>query len=82
MKMAKWLANIMICAIMLLVNVYFIISLCVTYFKLTGQLKEGQPMLFEFRTPMWTTLLEFQIVCVAILGGGFFLRRMLRKNRE
>ena len=82
MKMAKWLANIMIGAIILLVTPYFVISLCVAFFKLTGWITEGQPMYFDLKTPTWAGLLIFQVACVAILGVGFFLRRKLRSDRE
>lgn len=78
MRVAKWLANFAISAIILLVSFYFVISLCVAFFKLTGQITEGQEMFFDLQTPMWTGLLYFQAVCVSIIGLGFFLRRKLR----
>ena len=80
MKMAKWLANLMIGAIILLVTPYFVISLCVAFFKLTGWVTEGQPMYFDLKTPTWAGLLIFQAACVAILCVGFFLRRKLRSS--
>jgi hypothetical protein len=80
MKVIKWLANFTISAIVLFVTLYFVISLCVAFFKLFGWITEGQPMLFELRTPSWVALLTFQASCVAILVGGFFLRRKLRRR--
>lgn len=78
MRVAKWLANFAISAIILLVSLYFVISLCVAFFKLTGQITEGQEMFFDLQTPKWAGLLYFQAVCVLIIGLGFFLRRKLR----
>lgn len=77
MKMIKWLANFMIGAIILLVVLYFVISLCVAFFKLSGQVTDGQQMYFDFYTPTWATLLIFQAICVTILAIGFFLRHKL-----
>ncbi len=81
MKIAKWLANFVIGAVMLFVTPYFVISLCVAFFKLTGWVTEGQPMYFDLKTPTWTGLLIFQAACAAIMGVGFFLRRRLRSGR-
>ncbi len=78
MKVAKWLANLAVSAILLVVSLYFVISLCVAFFKLTGQIIEGQPMYFDLQTPTWAGLLLFQAACVAIIGLGFFFRRKLR----
>ena len=80
MKAARWLANLTIGAIVLFVSLYFIISLCVTFFKLTGRVVEGRPMFFELETPTWPSLLMFQAICVAILGVSFLLRNKLRKS--
>jgi uncharacterized membrane protein len=82
MNAAKWLANFTIGGIILLVSLYFVISLCVAFFKLTGQLIEGEPMYLDLQTPTWMDLLIFQAACVAILGVGFFLRRKLQRRRE
>jgi hypothetical protein len=78
MQMAKWLANVAIGFIILIATPYFVISLCVAFFKLSGQLAEGQRMYFDFYTPTWAGLLIFQAACVAIIGAGFFFRRKLK----
>lgn len=78
MKAAKWLASFMIGAIILFVSLYFVISLCVTFFKLTGRIVENQPMFFDLQTPTWASLFIFQVACIAILAAGFFLRHRLR----
>ncbi len=82
MRAAAWLANVLIGAVVLIACLYFVISLCVTFFKLTGQIVEGQPMYFDLRTPTWVGLLIFQSICVAILGVGFYLRSKLRGRSE
>jgi hypothetical protein len=82
MKVAKWMANFVISSIILFVSMYFVISLCVAFFKLTGQVTEGQQMYFDLQTPTWTGLLIFQAACVAIIGLGFFLRRKLHGGCE
>lgn len=82
MKLAKWLANFAISAVILFVGLYFVISLCVAFFKLSGQITEGQPMYFDLQTPTWGDLLMFQAACVAIITLGFFLRRKLRQQPQ
>ena len=82
MKLAKWLANFAINAVILFVGLYFVISLCVAFFKLSGQITEGQPMYFDLQTPTWGGLLMFQAACVAIIALGFFLRRKLRRQPQ
>jgi len=82
MKIARWIASFFIGAIVLVVSLYFVISLCVAFFKITGRIVEGQPMFFELRTPAWTGLLIFQAVCLAVLGICFFLRSKLRGRNE
>lgn len=82
MKLAKWLANFAISSVILFVGLYFVISLYVAFFKLSGQITEGQPMYFDLQTPTWAGLLMFQAGCVAIMGLGFFLRRKLRRQPQ
>jgi len=81
LRIAKWLASFLIGAVILFVGFYFVISLCITYFKLTGGLIEGAPMYFDLRTPRWGPLLTAQALCVAILALGFFLRSKVRGKR-
>ena len=80
MKVAIWLANFAIGAVILLVSCYFAASLPVAYLKLTGQAIEGERMFHDFRTPSWTGLLTYQAICIAIIWVGFFLRGKLRKR--
>ena len=78
MKIAIWLANFSVSSVLLLVGLYFVISLCVAFFKLSGQITEGQQMLFDMQTPTWAGLLTFQGTSAAILGIALVLRRRLR----
>lgn len=82
MRLAIWLANFVIGAVIFIVSSYFVISLIVTYLKLTGQALEGERMFFDFRTPTWGGLLTVQAICVAILGAGFYLRKKLASARS
>lgn len=59
-RIAKGLAGFLIGAVILIVSFYFVISLCITYFKLTGQVVEGTPMYFDLYTPKWGPLLAAQ----------------------
>jgi hypothetical protein len=78
--MLTWLARFVIGLVVLIVTLYFVISLAVTYFKLTGRIVEGQRMFWEMYTPTWAGLLAFQAVCVAILAVALFLRARLPKR--
>jgi len=79
MKVIRWLANAAISTIVLIVTLYLVISVCVAFFKLSGQLIEGLRMFFDLRTPAWSGLLTFQAVCGAVIALGFILRRKLQQ---
>jgi len=78
MKVAAWLANFAVSSVIFIVGLYFTISLCVAYFKLSGQISEGQQMYFDLQTPTWTGLLIFQAASATIIGVALVLRRKLR----
>lgn len=78
--MVKWLANFIVSAIVLMATLYFVVSLCIGFFKLNGMLTEGQPMYIDLNAPTWGKLIIFQAVCVSIIGCGFYLRRKLRRK--
>jgi hypothetical protein len=82
MGVLKGMASFAIGALVLVVTLYFVISLFVAYFKVTGVIAEGQKIYFDLMTPTWPAILAFQAGCVAILWGGFFLRRKLRAHGE
>ena len=81
MKVAKWFADFAIGAILVVAGFYFVIALCLAFFKISGGLVEGQPMYFDLQTPTWPELIMFQLACGAILGIGFRLRRKLQLDR-
>jgi hypothetical protein len=68
--------------IAVVVSLYFVISLCILFFMLTGQLSQGVPMLFEMRTPSYTHLFLFQIICIAIMSVCFAIRIFLGRERS
>lgn len=78
MSAAKWLASLALGAVTVFASLYFSISLCVAFFKISGRLVEGQPMYFDLQTPTWPELLLFQLMCGAIMGIGLRLRRKLQ----
>jgi hypothetical protein len=75
--LVRFIASLLLCAVAFLVGIYFVISLCVAVFILTGTLSIGQPMYFELATPSWRHLLLFQCACVVIIPTTFLLARML-----
>jgi hypothetical protein len=77
MRFLNWLARFVIGAVVLIVTLYFVFSVCVAYFKFTGRIVAGQRMLFDMHTPSWTGLLTFQAVCIAIVGVALFFRSRL-----
>jgi len=80
--MLTWFARFVIGVVVLIVTLYFVISLSVTYFKLTGRIVEGQRMYLDLYTPSWPGLLTFQAVCVAILVIALYLRSKLPKPKS
>ncbi len=80
MRVLIWFARFLIGVVVLIVTLYFVISLGVTYFKLTGQIVEGKRMFFEMYTPTWAGLLTFQAISIAILTVALFLRAKLPRR--
>ena len=79
--MLTWLARFVIGVVVLIVTLYFAVSLSVTYLKLTGRIIEGQRMYLDMETPTWAGLLAFQAICVAIFAGALYLRAKLPKRK-
>jgi hypothetical protein len=82
MRVLTWFARFAIGIVVLIVTLYFVISLSVTYFKLTGRIVEGQRMYLDLYTPTWPGLLTFQAGCVAILVVALYLRSKLPKHKN
>jgi len=76
----KWLADKAVSLVIIIVTLYFVMSLGVTWFKLTGQIVEGERMYFDLMTPGWAGLITFQAICAALIAAGFYLRRLLRRG--
>ena len=65
---------------MVVVGLYFVISVTVLILKITGRLKEGLPMYFDTTTPAYSELLLFQVASVAVLLACLYLRGLLKRN--
>jgi UDP-N-acetylmuramyl pentapeptide phosphotransferase/UDP-N-acetylglucosamine-1-phosphate transferase len=79
-KAARYLANLAIGAVLMVVGLCFVVSLCVLFFKLNGQLAEGEPMYMDLATPTWGGLLLFQAGCAVVLAACILLRRALARR--
>ena len=77
MKALKWLANFLVSTFILIASFYLVISMGITYFKLTGRISDGR-MYMDLRTPDWLSLVVFQAICIVVIAVGFGLRRKLR----
>lgn len=73
MRLLRWLINFVAGTIAAIVTLFFVVSLFILFFKLTGQLTDG-PMYFEMQTPSYTGLLLFQAICIAVISACFALR--------
>ena len=89
MRLIRWLVNILAGTVAALVSFYFVISICILFFKLTGLLSDG-PMYFDLQTPSYAGLLKFQAISIGIISACFAVRitfgqkndfSVLRKNR-
>ena len=78
-KIVRGLSMFLLGAMILPVTYIFAVSLCITYFKLTGQIVEGERIYFDLRAPSWRGLLGSQAVCAAILGLGILIRDKVQK---
>lgn len=73
MQLNKWFTNFLTAVVILFVSLYFVISICVLIFKLTGKLQDG-PMIFDLFVPSYPVLFLFQGGCLAILAACFYVR--------
>jgi hypothetical protein len=90
MRLIRWLVNFLAGTIAALVSFYFVISVCILFFKLTGLLSDG-PMYFDLQTPTYAGLFKFHAISLAIISACFALRitfgqkndlSFLRRNRR
>ncbi len=81
MRLIRWLVNFIAGATIAFVGLYLVISLCVLFFKLTGQLSDG-PMYFDLQTPTYGGLLLFQGICIAIIAVCFRVRMTFGKKSD
>jgi hypothetical protein len=94
MRLIRWLVNFLAATVAAFVSFYFVISICILFFRLTGLLSDG-PMYRDLQTPTYAGLFKFQAICMAIISACLalrirlgqkndfsFLRRKLRKERS
>ena len=90
MRLIRWLVNFLSGTIVAFVCFYFVISICILFFKLTGLLSDG-PMYKDLQTPTYAGLFKFQAVSMAIISACFTVRKtfgqkndfsFLRRNRR
>lgn len=81
MQLIRWLVNFIAGAIIAFVGLYFVISLAILFFKLSGQVSDG-PMFFDFKTPTYGGLLLFQGISIAIIAACFAVRMTFGKKND
>jgi len=89
MQLIRWLVNFLAATTVSLISFYFVISICILFFKLTGLVSDG-PMYFDLQTPSYAGLFKFQAISIGIISACFAVRitfgqkndfSVLRKNR-
>lgn len=74
MRLVRWVVNSLAAVVIAGVFLYFVISLCIVFFKATGLLTSG-PMLFDdMDVPSYASLLLFQAVSLALMGTCLLVR--------
>jgi hypothetical protein len=90
MRLIRWLINFLAATIAAFVCPYFVISICIVFFKLTGLVSDG-PMYLDLQTPTYAGLFKFQAISMAIISACFAVRitfgkkddfSFLRRNRR
>ena len=73
MRLIRWLVNFLAGTIVAFVCFYFVISICILLFKLTGLVSDG-PMYLDLQTPTYAGLFKFQAISMAIISACFTVR--------
>jgi hypothetical protein len=81
MQLIRWLTNFLAGMIIALVSFYFVISICILFFKLTGLLSDG-PMYFDLQTPTYAGLFQFQAIAIAIISACFTVRNTFGQKND
>ncbi len=82
MKTIRWLVNVGCAITIVMVFLYFSISLAILAFIVMGDLTPGQPMYFDANTPTLWQVMAFQLICMAIMASGFFLRSKIGQKND
>jgi hypothetical protein len=79
MRLLIWLAGLANGFVLVVSGSYFVFWLCVTVFRLTGQLSDG-PMFHDLVMPSWPGLMLTLTLSGAVFGVCIHLRRKLQRT--
>ena len=80
MKIVRWIINSICATIIIFVGLYFVISVAISIFILSGKLTVGQPMYSEMVTPSLLSLFIYQATSTAILIVCVLIRAKVGKK--
>jgi hypothetical protein len=81
MRLIRWLINFLAGTIAAVISFYFVISICILFFKLTGLVSDG-PMYFDLQTPNYAGLFKFQAISMGIISACFAVRITFGKKND
>jgi len=82
MKVIRWIINFVCGSVAAITFFYFITSLTITVFILTGMFTVGEPMFIDLNTPSLLGLLKFQILSAAIISLCILARAKFGKKYD
>jgi hypothetical protein len=82
MRLIRWLVNFLAGTIVAVLSLYFVISIVVLIFRLTGRLSEGERMYLDARTPTYAGLLSFQAICFVVISACFAVRNTIGQKND
>ena len=82
MKAVRWVINFICATTIIFVGLYFVVSVAISVFILSGQLTTGQPMYSEMLTPSLVSLLMYQATSAAILIVCILIRAKVGKKYD
>ena len=82
MKAVRWIINFICATIIIFVGLYFVVSVAISFFVLSGQLTVSQPMYHEMVTPSLISLLFYQATSIAILTVCVLIRAKVGKKYD
>ena len=82
MKAVRWIINFICATILIFVGLYFVVSVAISFFILSGQLTVDQPMYHEMVTPSLVSLFLFQATSIVIFIGCILIRAKVGKKYD